>query len=127
MNRVPQRRSQRGITFIGWLILLVPLAIVVYAGIRLTPIYLNYMRVSHSLTELAQEAQINSDTTAADLRSSLSKHFDIEGINFPTVSDIDIVRGEGGGWTATADYQDTAPLFGNLAILVNFHKQVSMQ
>ncbi len=40
------RHTQRGVTFLGWLILLIPVAIVVYAGIRLTPIYLNYMRVA---------------------------------------------------------------------------------
>ena len=51
------RHSQRGITFIGWLVLLVPVAIVVYAGIRLAPIYLNYMRVAKSLSETASEAK----------------------------------------------------------------------
>ena len=37
---------QRGITFIGWLFLLMPVAIVVYGGIRLAPVYLNYMKVA---------------------------------------------------------------------------------
>ena len=60
------RHSQRGITFIGWLFLLVPVAIVVYAGIRLTPIYLNYMRVAKSLTGLASEAEERRTTSAAD-------------------------------------------------------------
>jgi hypothetical protein len=31
---------------IGWLVLMVPIAIVAYGVIRLVPIYLNYMRVS---------------------------------------------------------------------------------
>ena len=46
------RRSQRGVTFLGWLLLLTPVAIVIYAGIRLTPVYLNYMRVARSLDRL---------------------------------------------------------------------------
>ena len=31
------RRNERGITLIGWLLLLVPLAIVAYAGLRIPP------------------------------------------------------------------------------------------
>ena len=31
------RKYQRGVTFIGWIILMIPIAIVFYAGIRLTP------------------------------------------------------------------------------------------
>src|SRR6185312_17300410 len=43
------RRYQRGVTFIGWVILMVPMALVFYAGVRLTPVYLNYMKVRHTL------------------------------------------------------------------------------
>src|SRR5882724_2623060 len=39
------RNRQQGITSIGWLVLLAPFAIVLYAGIRLAPLYLNYMKV----------------------------------------------------------------------------------
>ena len=118
------RHSQRGITFIGWLVLLVPVAILVYAGIRLTPIYLNYMRVSKSLAELVSENK--GETSSADgLRNSLGKHFDIEGIEKPSVKDIDIHR-EAGHWVAISDYEDVAPMFGNISLLVAFHKQVDI-
>ena len=120
------RQSQRGVTFIGWLFLLAPLAIVVYAGIRLTPIYLNYMRVAKSLTQLASEAKSSSTTNPQDLRNSLGKHFDIESIEHPDVKDIDIHR-EGDHFVAIADYEDVAPMFGNISLLVQFHKQVDMQ
>ena len=42
-------RRERGVTLIGWLVLLTPLAICLYAGLRLAPVYLNYMKVSHTL------------------------------------------------------------------------------
>ena len=38
-------RKQRGVTMIGWIFLLVPVAIVLYAGIRVAPEYLNYYKV----------------------------------------------------------------------------------
>jgi hypothetical protein len=120
------RHSQRGITFIGWLLLLVPIGICVYAGIRLAPIYLNYMRVAKSLSELASEAKSSSASTPQGLRTTLGKHFDIESIEHPDLKDIDIHR-EGDHFVAIADYEDVAPMFGNVSLLVQFHKQVDMQ
>ncbi|HTW73614.1 MAG TPA: DUF4845 domain-containing protein [Steroidobacteraceae bacterium] len=118
-------RAQRGVTFLGWLVLLVPVAIVVYAGIRLTPLYLNYMRVAKSLERLSEENPDPSTITADALRQSLNKSFDIETIEYPTTQDIDIHR-DGNGWVAIADYQDSAPLFGNLSVAVQFHKEVDL-
>jgi hypothetical protein len=117
------RNTQRGITFIGWLVLLVPVAIIIYAGIRLTPIYLNYMRVAKSLSETVTEAKGGDTTSAQSLRVSLEKHFDIEGITHPEIQDVDIHR-ENEQWVAVVDYEDVAPMFGNVSLLVQFHKEV---
>ncbi|MFI4905311.1 MAG: DUF4845 domain-containing protein [Steroidobacteraceae bacterium] len=119
------RHTQRGITFIGWLVLLVPVAIIVYAGIRLTPIYLNYMRVAKSLSETVSEVKAADSTNAQAMRVSLAKHFDIEGITHPTAQDVDIHR-ENEHWVAVIDYEDLAPLFANISLLVQFHKQVEV-
>ncbi len=62
----------------------------------------------------------------AELRVSIDKRLDIEGINTPTAKDIDIHR-EGDGWVAIADYEEVAPLFGNVSLLLQFHKQVKLQ
>ena len=120
------RHTQRGVTFLGWLILLIPVAIVVYSGIRLTPIYLNYMRVSKSLDRLVQQQQDDgSSTTASSLRAALNRSWDIETIEYPDTKDIDIHR-NGNHWVAIADYQDMAPLFGDLSLQVQFHKEVDL-
>jgi hypothetical protein len=119
------RNSQRGVTFLGWLFLLLPLAIVLYVGIRLTPVYLNYMAVARSLEQVANESAGEEQPNPAAVRVSLEKHFDIEGINHPTIKEIEIRR-EGEGWVAIADYEDLAPLFANVSILVQFHKQVDL-
>jgi hypothetical protein len=116
------RQSQRGVTLMGWLFLLIPLAIVFYAGIRLTPIYLNYMRVARSLQQLADEGK-GDTATASSLRGSLEKHFEIESIEHPGFKEIDIRR-EGEHWVAEANYQDVAPLFADISLLVQFDKRV---
>jgi hypothetical protein len=120
------RSSQRGVTFIGWLFLLIPLAVLVYVGIRLTPLYLNYMRVARSLQQTAMQYQDGGQISPQDVRNSLEKRFDVESIDYPTSKDIDIRR-EGEGWVAIADYEGVAPLFANISIVVAFHKEVQLR
>jgi hypothetical protein len=116
-------RRQRGVTFIGWLILLIPMAILGYVAIRLVPIYLNYMRVAHSVQQTAVEMKSEDVATLTPLliRATLSKHFDIESITFPDVKDVTVTR-DGTGWTIEAKFEDTAPMFGNISMVVDFDK-----
>ena len=51
------RQSQRGVTAIGWIFLLIPVAVIVLAGIRLVPIYMNYISVSKYMGSVASEAK----------------------------------------------------------------------
>jgi Domain of unknown function (DUF4845) len=119
------RHSQRGVTLIGWVVLLIPMAILIFAGIRLTPIYLNYMSVSKAMSQMANENK-GETSTADGLRNSLSKHFQVGYVEHPDVKDIDVHR-EGGHWVAIADYEEVAPLFGDVSLLVQFHRQVEVQ
>lgn len=120
------RHSQRGITFIGWLILLIPTAIVVYTGIRLVPVYLNSMNVSKALSLVASDAKSGSTMSPLTLRVSIEKNFDVQSIEHPAPKDIDVHR-EGDHMVIVADYEDVVPLFGNISLLAQFHKQVDMQ
>ncbi len=117
------RSRQRGITFIGWLFLLAPLAMVIYAGVRLTPVYLNYMKVARSLEAVGTEFKGDTSTNMQTLKNSLQKHFDIESVDYPALNDVKIER-DGHAWVITADYPDQAPLFANLSIQVAFDKSV---
>jgi len=112
---------QRGITMIGWLVLLVPIAILGYAGIRLAPVYLNYMKVMRSIEQTAKQLREEDPVTAQSIRTTLQKHFDIESVDYPTVKDMSIRR-DGTVWLIEAEYEDVAPLFSNLSLLVKFDK-----
>jgi len=120
------RKYQRGVTLIGWLFLLLPLALVVYAGIRVAPIYLNYYRVVQALSQTASESRGSAQVDPAAIRSTLTKRFDVNYIDHPEAKDIDIHR-DGDRWVAVADYEDLAPMFGNVSILMQFKKQVDLQ
>jgi hypothetical protein len=117
------RNRQQGMTMIGWLLVMIPVAIVVYAGIRITPVYLNYYRVVRSLQQLGIESRDDAQRSVNSLRTSLDKRFDIEYVDHPKANQVEFTR-VNGTWVATVDYEDLAPLFSNISLLAQFHKEV---
>ncbi len=115
------KRTQRGVTMIGWICLLIPVAIVGYAGIRLIPVYLNYAKIVRSLDQIAQETRPGD--SAQGIRAALEKRLDIEQIDFPNPKDFTIRR-EGQSWILAIEYEDGAPLLSNVSLAAKFHKSV---
>jgi len=118
--------KQRGITLIGWLFLLTPMAIVLYAGLRIAPIYLNYMKVSKSVDGVAKEMSENANLTAKTVEVALEKRLNIESIEFPEIKDFAVRRNEQ-VWTIEAKYEDVAPLIANVSLLMQFDKVAEIQ
>jgi len=121
LSTVKPFRRQRGVTFLGWLFLLLPVATVIYAGIRLAPVYLNYMRVARSLEETASSFKDGETAEPRAIRNILERHFEVDSIDFPSVNDVTIKK-NGAAWVIEAKYQDVAPLFANLSLIVDFDK-----
>jgi hypothetical protein len=118
------RNRQLGVTAIGWLVLLTPVAIVVYAGIRLAPVYLNYMKVVKAMDQAGNELKsggINPQT----IRATIDKHFEIDMVDYPTTRDMKITK-DGAAWLVESQYDDDAPLFANLSLHVTFDKTVKI-
>jgi hypothetical protein len=118
------RNRQKGVTAIGWLFLLAPLALVVYAGIRLAPVYLNYMKVVKAMDGAVTELKAGGVNPQA-IRTTIDKHFEIDMVDYPTTKDMKITR-DGGVWLVESQYDDDAPLFANLSLHVVFDKKVKI-
>jgi Domain of unknown function (DUF4845) len=119
------RSKQTGVTLIGWIILLIPVAICFYAGMRLTPVYLNYMKVARTLEQVKAEFKGDDAGGLEPIRKAVAKHLEIEDVDYPDIKDIKIAR-EGKSWVVSVAYDDQAPLFSNVFILVSFDKSVTL-
>jgi hypothetical protein len=117
------RSKQTGVTLIGWIILLTPIAVCGYEGIRLAPVYLNYMKVVRTLDLVKTELKDGGTGNMQEVRKSVEKQLNIESVDYPDIKDIKITR-EGKSWVINASYDDQAPLFQNIFILVTFDKTV---
>ena len=120
------RRKQNGITFIGWLFLLIPVALVGYAVIRLTPVYLNYLKVSRSLDQVAKQFQGDNQVSVARVRNGLERRFDVESVSYPPLNSVLIAK-KGESWTLESSYEDVVPMFAGISLLVKFHKTSTIQ
>ncbi len=117
------QHRQRGMTMLGILVVVVVVGGWVYAGIRLLPKYLEYMRIASTLEKVRDEYDSNPGSTEFMLRKAVERHFDIEMVEVITAADIEI-RKEGGEFTMRAYYDDTVPLAGNVSFLIEFDKSV---
>lgn len=117
------RSRQRGATFLGMVVIIAILGFALYAGIRLTPLYLEYMAVSRALEQTAKE---NSGATSPQtLRNSLDRRWTIETIDSIQPKDIEIKKA-GSGFTMRAWYRAEAPFISNVSLVADFDKTVKV-
>jgi len=116
-------RKQRGVTAIGWVFLLIPMALTVYALIRVGPVYLNYWRIVDAMNKTASELKADETLAPTTIRNSLDKRFDVGYVDQINAKDIVVERGDQ-GWQMTAEYEGSAPLFSNVLIVIAFKKTV---
>jgi len=117
------RERQRGMTFLGLLILLSFIGIFVFAGIKLAPVYLQGYKVMKAVADLKNETE--GAVTPATIQRALEKRFDIEDITEVKPKEVDIAKTEG-GYSVHAAYDVQVPFFGNLSFLVHFEKTVNL-
>jgi hypothetical protein len=117
-------RRQRGATFLGMVIILAIVGFALYGGIRLTPLYLEYMAIVRAMEQTAKEG--TEGTTAQALRASLSKRWAIEDIKSIQPKDIQIKRAQN-GFTMRAVYDAPAPFVANVSLVAHFDKTVDVQ
>jgi hypothetical protein len=120
------RRRQLGMTFIGLMCILVLVGIIGYAGVRLAPVYLNYMNVVKTMQTTASEFK-GDNPDPGRIRTSLERHWEITTITAVDYKDIEITKDEGGGVTLHVAYDDSEPYVGNISLAVHFDKTVKVE
>ncbi|MDE2305800.1 MAG: DUF4845 domain-containing protein [Gammaproteobacteria bacterium] len=119
------RHRQGGMTFLGLMVIMAMAGVLVYAGIQLTPAYLNYMNVARTLQAVATESQSGTIDEGA-IRLSLEKHWEIEDISHIQPEDVQIQKNDS-GVTLHVAYDDERPFIANVSLIVHFEKTVKIQ
>jgi len=113
-------RQQAGITTLGAIILVVFVGMFAFAAIRLTPVYLNYMKIVGVIDGVYDEFD-GQKATRQVVRSSLSRRFDVDSVGIITYRDVKVTPVDG-GLEVKAEYDHTAPFIYNVSFTVHFNK-----
>jgi hypothetical protein len=118
------RSRQRGATFLGMVIIVAIVGFGLYGGIRVFPLYMEYMAVVRAMERTAKEDS-NAASTPQLLRIALDRRWIVEDIKSIQPKEIEIKR-QGTGYTMRAWYRAEAPFISNISLVVDFDKTVTV-
>jgi hypothetical protein len=118
------KRTQRGITLLGFIAILAVAGIFIYVGMKVIPMYSEYYSVKQSLKGLSLEPGINN--AAPDhIRASFFRRLYVNYSENVKPENIKIERMEG-GWKMTVKYEVRKPLISNLDVVGNFEAEQAL-
>ena len=119
------RDTQRGMTAIGFLIIAILVASVGFAALKLTPIYLEHMKVASVLEDVKADLD-GSNPSIQYIRAAISKRLNIEMVRSIKTQDFKITKSEA-GYSVRAQFDSQTPYIANIWLVVKFNKAVEIR
>lgn len=119
------RRQQQGMTAIGFVIFACFAGLFVFAGLRLTPIYLEQMKIASTLMDVKADLD-GTKTTVSQIRTAINKRLDIEMVRGMDARDFKISTIDS-GFLVEANYERRSRYIANLYLLVVFERSVEIR
>lgn len=117
-------RRQRGITMIGFVVIMGLIAFFTLLTLKILPIYLEHFKVLSSLESL-KEDQTLPKKSRREVISLLQKRLDINMVENVTPEDV-LVTKQDGVVTVSVNYEVEKPIFGNLSVIAYFDDQIEV-
>ena len=114
---------QRGMTGVGWLLILMILGFVIYTALKLWPIYYDYFMISSSMNSVTSQSGL-ATKNPAQIKQALIKQLLINNVRDLDKDDI-YVSVEKGSVQLEVAYEVRTPFVGNIDLLVSFENSVS--
>ncbi len=122
--RIESRRRQAGITALGFLLLAIVFGSFGLAALKITPLYLDSVRIKTVLADLKTELD-GAGTTAGSVRLNLSSRLYIEGIALGAEA-VQITPGTN-GYSVRVQYDNRSQFIGDIWFLVVVDEQIEIR
>jgi Tfp pilus assembly protein PilE len=121
-------RHQRGMTLIGWVIVLAIIAFFATLAMRLIPMYQEYYGVLQIMNDMKIELQ-NNNLSKNEVQTLLERRFDIGYIDSVDKDDIEILRGKNSAYVTkiVIDYEVRKPFFAQIDLVGHFKKAIDVE
>ena len=121
------RNRQRGIGFLGLIVLLGVLGFTAVIGLKLFPVYMDSWKIDGVMKAVIKEPDIK-EQSRQEIIEMMLKRLDIEAVdslNYTNYKDRLSISKRKNNVTINVTYEITTPLVGNLSLLAAFDKSVS--
>ena len=107
-------------TFIGLILILIPVGFIVHIFMKAVPAYIEAYSVGDAINSLKKEIDLR-DKSKEEIYRMIQKRFDVNDIHSVGKDDIKIQKTPD-AVSVTVDYESRIPLFSNVALALSFHK-----
>ena len=111
------RKSQRGISLGGLLVVSILLIVVAMLGIKLVPTYLEFMAIKKAVNAVATEK--SDGATIAQIRNAFDLRRSVDDFTAVTGADLEINK-DASGLQVSAHYRKEIKLVGNVGLFIDF-------
>lgn len=119
------RSRQKGITFIGFALIAAMIGLIGFAGLKLTPVYLENMKIKRILNDVKSELD-GQGPTPQRIRVAIDKRINIEMVYGLKGRDFEIEK-SANGFTVAARYERAETFLANVSLLVTFDDEVEIR
>jgi len=118
------KEKQKGMTFLGYAIVLGIIGFFAVMAMKLTPIYLEYQSVVRIMNSVA--AQYGSSASPGVVREAVQKQLDVNNIERVTGKEF-VVKRDKGTTIVSIDYEARTKFAGRLWFLMTFDHSVTLR
>lgn len=118
MKKTASLQQQRGMSFLGLMVLLVIAGFIFYIGLKVIPAYIDYFAIKKIFASMAQSEEVKTGTVA-DIRRSFDKRISIDYATAIKGEDLEISK-EGNETIVSAAWQHKIPLFPTWTLTIDF-------
>jgi len=112
-------KKQSGVSFEGFLVVVVVFILVAIAGMKIVPVYIQDKTIKSKFEEIAHDPELKS-ATVHDIRTAFIKRITTSDITAIKAEDIEVTK-DANGITLSANYSVKIPLVGNAILLLEFN------
>ena len=116
---------QRGMTPIGWILVLLLIAFFTLIALKLVPIYLDSFTIGSVISDMRKEPGIAAKTPR-EVIVLIQKRLDINMVDGVTADDF-FVEKRGDTMTISAEYEIREKMLGNVDVIISFNKTVEVE
>ena len=122
--RIANPTRQRGVTLLGFLVILAVVGFFAFIVMRLFPVYSEYYSVVQGMKQVQQEPGI-ATKSVEQIKESLNRKLYISYVTSVKSNNVRILR-QGGGTQLNVKYEVRGPLLYNLEYIATFDKTVNL-